>query len=221
MAEFPRIVVAGYGAWGAFEDNPAALILDGLKSRDCGNCEVVTRKVPVVTASLYDCVEKALLELQPDAWIGLGVAASATGIRAEMVACNWRHFDVPDSSGESVHLQSIIDDGPVAYNADFPNEETVAALKAAGIPAEFSFSAGAHMCNQMLYTSRHLIETHGLRALCGFLHVPQTPAHVAKQTSAEPMGASMSLAMMTDAVAIAVKLVSKVLANSRTEVQGA
>ena len=98
-----------------------------------------------------------------------------------------------------------MEEGPAAYNANFPNEEIVAALKASGIPAMVSYTAGTHMCNQMLYTSSHLMKLHGIQARCGFLHVPLTPGHVARQPASEDPQASMGLEMMTDAAVTALK----------------
>ena len=215
MPKHPTIVVAGYGTWALAEANPAELIVEELQRRDWPRCHLVTLKIPVATNELYDRIEKALLDHKPEAWIGLGVAPNSAFIRAEMVGVNWRHFSVPDASGVTTDLLSVIEGGPDAYNAKFPNKSVVEAIKAAKIPAVLSFSAGTHLCNQMLYTTRHLIEMHDLDALCGFLHVPQTPEHVAKQGPTETSAASMSVTMMTEAVVVSIDHVTSRLTASR------
>ena len=82
--------------------------------------------------------------------------------------------------------------GPDAYNATLPNEEIVDAINKAGIPAALSFHAGTHLCNQMLYTTAHLIRQSGMSTLNGFVHVPQTPANIAVKTHREAKVPSMS-----------------------------
>ena len=217
MADLPTIVVAGYGAWASAEVNPASQVLENLSRRDWANCRLITIEVPVVSGALYERVERALLEVKPAAWIGLGVntAADAAIIRAEKMAINWRHFNVPDNAGFRANMEPVVDAGPAAYSADFPNEAIVDALKVAGIPAAHSFHCGTHMCNQMLYTSRHIAEVHGLNTRCGFIHVPRTTEFVAKHSWPEdpsqpmvPEIPSMGLEMMSEAVAIAVDHVS-------------
>ncbi len=205
MANLQTVVVTGYGSWAMTEANPSAQILAGLNERSWEDCNLVTLEVPVVTDELYDRVEQALLTHKPMVWMSIGVAPGSPAIRAEMTGTNWRHFDVPDNAGARLSGVPVVDQGPAAYNANFPNHEIVAALKAAGIPATVSYTASTHMCNQMLYTSSHLIERHSLRTRCGFLHVPLTPEHVARQSPPEELQASMGLEMMTEAAAIALK----------------
>ena len=218
MGALPSIVVAGYGAWAAAEVNPASQILKGLRRRNWPRCQLVVIEIPVVSSELYGRIEKELLDLKPAAWIGLGIntAAVAAMIRAELVAINWRHFSVPDNAGYCADMETVLDQGPPAYNADLPNREIVAAMADAGIPATHSFSCGTHLCNQMLYTSRHLVETHGLSTVCGFLHIPRTPEFVAKRSGPDELTVamgleipSMGLDMMTEAVAIAVDRVAE------------
>ena len=214
MSERRSVVVTGYGAWEKTEANPAAQIVAGLKQRTWDDCNLVALEVPVVTGALYDWVEEALLTHRPAAWMGIGVAPGAAAIRAEMIGTNWRHFDVPDNAGVCLTATPVVEQGPAAYNADFPNQEIVAALKSAGIPAAISYSASTHLCNQMLYTSSHLIARHGLESRCGFLHVPLTPEHVARNSPPEELQASMALETMIDAAAIAVGQVISVMQSA-------
>ena len=211
MADSKKVVVTGYGAWEKTEANPSAQILGGLRQRTWADCELVALEVPVITAELHDWVEKTLLAQQPAVWMGIGVAPGSPAMRAEVIGTNWRHFDVPDNTGVSPQGEPVVDGGPAAYNADFPNKEIVAAWRAAGIPAVLSYSACTHMCNQMLYTSSHLIRKHALPTRCGFLHVPLTPEHVARHGSADTPEPSMSLELMTEAAVIALEQVISVM----------
>ena len=58
------------------------------------------------------------------------------------------------------------------------------AVKAANVPAELSLSAGTFLCNQVLYTALHHIETHRLETHAPVLSIcPPLPEQVATQRS--------------------------------------
>ena len=212
----PRILVAGYGAWAKAENNPAAQVVGELGKRSWTGCEVIGHVMAVNSDDLPASIDALLDAHRPDAWVGMGVSEAAI-IQTEMVGINWRHFDVPDSSGAQVDLSPVVAGGPVAYGATLPHAEMVAAVNAAGIPAAVSFHAGTHLCNQMLYTTAHAIQKRGLPTLTGFIHVPQTPGNVARMEGRKRQMASMSLAMTTDAIAICIDTLATVLTARQTE----
>ncbi|MES0884505.1 hypothetical protein [Roseibium sp. SCP14] len=216
MAENPTILVAGFGSWVTAPVNPAAMILKGLETRNWSDCSVTTLEVPVVTDELYERVEAALVGNRPDIWIGLGVSSSAAAITPEIVGVNWRHFSIPDATGATARMLPVIKNGPAAYNSDLPNEDFVSLLKEQGIPATLSFSAGTHLCNQMLYTARHVIDRNGLPTRSGFLHVPQSTENVAGFETGRDLPASMSLGLMTEAVAQCIEYAASRLLMSDT-----
>jgi len=81
-------------------------------------------------------------------------------------------------------------------------------LRKQGIPAKISSTASTYACNQIMYTSLHLIAEKKLPTRGGFIHVPCSPRHVAGLTYPFQEFPSMSVGLMTDAVrtAIAVTL---------------
>lgn len=208
MDETNTILVAGYGSWAKSAENPAEQVLTRLDENGLDSWRLIKLPVPVVTGELYDRVETTLLEHRPSFWVGLGVAAGAAGIRAEASGINWRAFEVPDNEGARPDGAWILEDGPAAYNSGLPNGDIVQTLRSAGIPAEVSYSAGTHMCNQMLYITNHLSASHGLGTRCGFIHLPLTPQHVAKHAPPEPLHPSMDLDTMTRAVTLALRQIT-------------
>lgn len=215
MSGSKTIIVAGYSAWAKTQTNPAMLVMHGVEAREWPDHTLIALEVPVRTHGLQNLIETTLREHRPDIWLGIGVAAGAPTLRLEMVGTNWRDFDVPDAAGVCMSREPVIEGGPAAYNATIPNAQIVEAIRAAGIPAIISYSAGSHMCNQMLYTTRHLSKQHGLATLCGFLHVPLTPAHVADdEVTPEPL-ASMALDMMIEGACIAVAQIVSVATTGR------
>jgi len=216
MVPLPTVVIAGYGSWAKAAVNPAAQVLKQLADRRWQQCRVVLLEVPVDSAELAATIEKKLLELQPAAWIGLGISSGASVIKPEMVGVNWLHFSVPDICGYTPSLQRIVNNGPCAYDATLPNNAIVDALNSASIPADLSFSAGTHMCNQMLYSTRYYVEKHQLSSLCGFIHIPQSAENVSHKPLDKQMP-SMPQTTMTNAVAIAVDVVCQQIVNSVTD----
>lgn len=199
------IVVAGYGAWAMTDMNPAAHAAREVARRRWVNARVIALEVSVDTDALHHTVDAALAEYEPDAWLGVGLAPSSTMIRAEMVGINWRHFDVADNRGVLKNCEPVTVDGPVAFDATAPNAEIVAAIRAAGIPAVLSFSAGTHLCNQMLYTTRYLADKRNLDVRCGFLHVPYASQQIARLAPGETQRASLPLETIVEATALAVE----------------
>lgn len=204
MANPRKVVVAGYGAWAMTATNPAAETLKLLRAQTWPDCDLVALEVPVRTDGLMDFVEEALITHKPEIWLGLGVAPEAMTIRMEAIGVNCRDFIVPDNEGVQHKGEAILEEGPAAFFSTLPSREIVEAMLKAGIPAELSYSAGTHLCNQMLYSSLHLIETHRLQTLSGFLHVPYTPEFVAEHLASEGIKPSLPLSVMAKAATVAV-----------------
>lgn len=68
----------------------------------------------------------------------------------------------------------IAPDGPDAYFTTLPVREIARRIGDMGIPAGLSLSAGAYVCNHVMYTCLHLARTKYPGMKCGFVHVPYT-----------------------------------------------
>ncbi len=204
MASPRKVVVAGYGAWAMTSTNPAAQTLELLRAQAWPDCDLVALEVPVRTEGLMGFVEDALATHKPEIWLGLGVAPEAMTIRMEAIGVNCRDFIVPDNEGVQLRGDAILEGGPAAYFSTLPSRGIVEAMLQAGIPAELSYSAGTHLCNQMLYSTLHLIEKHDLATRSGFLHVPYTPEFVAEHLASEGVQPSLPLSVMAKAATVAV-----------------
>lgn len=205
MSEQKTVIVAGYGAWAKADKNPASETAKLVAALDLGGHRVVHLEVPVRTEGLMAFLTDAIEEYAPDHWLGFGIAPGACGIRLEALGTNWRSFDVPDNDGLTLAHEATVSGGPTAYDATVPNGRIVKACRAQGIPAAISYSAGNHLCNQMLYTTRHLVETGVAQMTCGFMHLPLTPEMVAAEDAEKEMRPSMALETMVRAGGIAVQ----------------
>lgn len=198
-------MVAGFGSWAMSAVNPAAQVVSALKQQHQDNYDLRCVEVLVDSETLYGRIEKALQEYQPDIWIGVGVAVDSPAIRIEGVGINVRSFDVPDNSGLRLKPTSVVENAPLAYPSNLPNEKIVYNLRSSGIPAVLSFHAGTHLCNQMLYSVLHLSRKMGLDLISGFVHVPQSTDNVALSAGRESNCSSMSMPMMTQAIELTVE----------------
>jgi pyroglutamyl-peptidase len=64
----------------------------------------------------------------------------------------------------------ILESGPDAYFTTLPINKMVEAIKAKGVPAAVSLSAGAFLCNHVFYVAQSKFA--GTKVRSGFVHVP-------------------------------------------------
>jgi pyroglutamyl-peptidase len=132
-------------------------------------------------------------KLQPDVYLGVGLAAGRTALSLEAVALNladWGNADA-DADGVSVSRVPIAPDGPAALLTTLPAEPILAAWRDAGIPGYLSQTAGSYLCNFSFYTAARAASALGRPCQVGFLHVPLLPELVS-QPDRQP---SMSMAL--------------------------
>jgi len=202
----------GYDSFGSFDANPAWLVAQKLNSTKIENVELSGVPLPADFYKAPKVIEKLLLQHEPDIVIGMGVYPKEDAIRVEKVGINLMDYrwidalgsppeEVPDCSGNKPEQEPIITGGPVAYFASLPVEEIVQRIRAEGIPAHSSFTAGTHCCNLCLYTTLHTIAIQKLRTLGGYIHLPLLPSQAMTMHNMP----SLPLDVMVRAVKIAVE----------------
>ena len=75
-------------------------------------------------------------------------------------------------------------------------------MRKAGVPAQASLSAGAYVCNDLLYEVLHRLHRRGIAIPAGFVHVPFIPEQVLEKN--QP---SLPLEQITTALEAGVKAV--------------
>lgn len=203
----PTIVVAGYGSWPTAPNNPCAEVVEILKSKIFEDCDLRCYQMPVISDDLEKNIEAIMKEVEPDAWIGLGVAVRYTSIHVESIGLNKINLPVPDAVENMTGTKYAFTGAPLSYEATVPNERIVDELRHNGIPAITAFYAGTHLCNQMLYTTCHFAAKNKRRMLAGFLHLPQSTENILKDLDRIEPGPHMPFEMLVDAVTIAIECV--------------
>ena len=112
----------------------------------------------------------------------------------------------PDNAGVEPRNERINGNGRAAYFATLPVVSAVESLLDAGIPASVSNTAGTHLCNNALFSTRAYLERERLDTPMGFVHLPCTPEQAAEHardgdgTSGASVQPSLPLSMQVDAI---------------------
>ncbi len=199
-----RILLTGFEPFGESSINPSERLVNHLADMSIPGIELTTVILPVDTLRAPAALLDAVAAAKPEAVVCLGEAARRARVSIERVAVNLLDFAIPDNSGAKRQDQPVIPGGPDAYFATLPVRRLHAALLAADIPAELSLSAGAYLCNQVMYTLlHHLRESGQAHVPAGFIHLPLLPAQAAIFTG--PPAASMALETTARALEIVLR----------------
>ncbi|MGF1428217.1 pyroglutamyl-peptidase I [Kitasatospora sp. LaBMicrA B282] len=139
-----------------------------------------------VTAVRLSCVfglaaeqlRAAIAELDPALVLCVGVADGRPDLTVERIAVNLDDARIPDNAGRQPIDRPIEPTGPAAYFTTLPVKACVAAVRAAGLPASVSHTAGTFVCNHVFYRLMHLIATERPAVRGGFVHLPALPEQV-------------------------------------------
>lgn len=100
----------------------------------------------------------------------VGQAEGRGALSLERIAVNVQDARIPDNDGRQPRDRPVVKRGPAAYFSTLPTRKALAKLRAAGLPAEISESAGTFVCNSVFYGLMHALA--GRRPRAGFVHVP-------------------------------------------------
>ena len=167
-----RVVLTGFGRFEGVAVNPAeAGVLDaGLSLYTHPDLDLVVEILPVEFDRARRRVEELAGSLRPDLWVGFGVAVGSTAVRVERGASNLMDARVPDNAGVRPAGEPVHPGGRDVLASSLPVEAVVDALRAVGVDAEASGSAGTFVCNAVFYTALRALA--GAEARIGFVHLP-------------------------------------------------
>jgi pyroglutamyl-peptidase len=160
-----KVLLTGFEPFGTATSNPSGEIVKQISGDN-----IVTAILPVAYTQSAERLLSLIAQHNPDVVICLGQAEGRTSITPEKVAINLDDARLADNEGVVRNDVKIMDDGPDAYFSTLPLNIMVDAIKAQGIPAAISLSAGAFLCNHVFYVAQNKFAGTNVRS--GFVHVP-------------------------------------------------
>ena len=160
-----KILVTGFEPFATSSLNPSGEIVKALIGDD-----LVTAVLPVVFGQASAQLRELIDLHKPTAVLCLGQAEGRSEMTPERIAINLDDARIADNAGNQPLEQKIIANGPDGHFSTLPIEKMVAAMKAAGIPASISLSAGTFVCNHIFYVLQDYLKDSSIKS--GFMHVP-------------------------------------------------
>jgi pyroglutamyl-peptidase len=191
------ILLTGFEPFDGSDDNPSARVVERLASAPIPGVRLVTAVLPVAVGRAPQILLGLLNAHRPAAVLMLGEMRGSPCVRVERIAVNMLHASIPDNDGVVLDEEPIDPAGPAAYWATLPAQATCDAVRRAGVPCVCSFSAGAYLCNQVMYLALHWSATQSPKTKVGFLHLPSLPSQMHAVESPKP---TMNLAGSVKAV---------------------
>ena len=167
-----KLLITGFDPFGGETINPSWEAVKELPDR-IGDWQITKMEIPTVFGTAADKVIATAEDIHQDAILCIGQASGRAAVTPEVVAINLQEARITDNVGNQPVNIPVAEGGPAAYFATVPIREMVQAIQSHGIPAALSYSAGAFVCNDVLYRLLHHFDGTGTRV--GFIHVPYLP----------------------------------------------
>lgn len=206
-----HVLLTGFEPFDGDTVNPSGEVAKQLDGRVIGDRVVRSVILPVQHEAARAVVAPRLEAPGLVAVAHLGLAGGRARISLERVAVNVMDYRRPDAHGQVLRDVACAEGGPAAYFSTLPLREILAALTAEGIPAAISNTAGTYLCNDISYTTLHVLGRLGRSIPTGFIHLPFLPSMVTAHDLEEP---SMDLATMARAIEIVVARMPRVDAGA-------
>ena len=173
-----KILLTGFDPFGGESINPAWEAVKRVKAP--AGAELIRLEVPTVFGRSITTVLTSMRLHRPDVVVCVGQAAGRSEITPERVAINIADASIPDNEGNRPCDTPIYPDGENACFSTLPVKAMVEAIKAAGLPASLSNTAGTFVCNQLMYGLLYHISREFPGMGGGFIHVPCIPEQAAR-----------------------------------------
>ena len=185
----PTILLTGFEPFGGESVNPSWEIARALDGWTCEGRTVRAVRLPCAFGDTLRTLDEALATHRPELVVCLGQAGGRAEISIERAALNVDDARIPDNLGRQPVDAAVVAEGPAAYFSTLPIKAMARDVRAAGIEAAVSNTAGTFVCNHVFYALMHRLAT--LPALAqargGFVHVPYTPEQAAGRAGVPAM----------------------------------
>lgn len=166
------LLITGFDPFAGAEVNPSMEAVRRLPER-IGEYRLVKLEIPTVFGVAARRVLEQAQACHPQVILCVGQAGTRSAVTPERIGVNIRDARIADNAGNMPKGAFVAEDGPAAYFSTVPVEAMAQAICRAGLPGTVSNSAGAFVCNDVLYSLLH--HFHGSPTRVGFIHVPWLP----------------------------------------------
>lgn len=167
-----RLLITAFDPFGGSAVNPSQLAVERLPEV-VGDLQLKKLVIPTVFGKGAELALSAAEEWQPEVILCVGVAEGRGAVTPERIAVNIRDARIPDNAGNQPRGEFVVPEGPAAYFATVPVRRMADAICGKGIASTVSNSAGAFVCNDVMYSVLHRYA--GTATRVGFIHVPALP----------------------------------------------
>lgn len=199
-----KILVTGFDPFGGEKINPAIEAVKLLPDTIEG-AEIKKLEIPTEFDKSAEVVRQAIAEFHPDYVLDVGQAGGRAELTPEKVAINYDDGRIPDNNGFQPMNRTIHEDGQTAYFTQLPIKAMVQAIRAAGIPARVSTTAGTYVCNHIMYQVQYMRDKEFPNINAGFIHIP----YLTSQVVDKPGTPSMSLEEIVKGLNAAIEAIVK------------
>ena len=177
-----RVLLTGFEPFGGATVNPSWTAASLAAAEPPAGVRAEAVLLPCVFGDSVAALRAAVLRTRPDLVLCVGQAGGRPDVTVERIAVNLDDAPIPDNAGRRPVDEPVVPGGPAAYFGSLPLKACVAAVRAAGLPASVSQTAGTFVCNHVFYGLMHLIATELPDLRGGFVHIPFAPEQVADQS---------------------------------------
>lgn len=197
-----KLLLTGFEPFDRQPINVSQRVVETLAETGIEGVTLETAVLPVDRFEGPDKLIRTVIKTQPAAVICLGQADGRSAISIERVAINLLDFSIADNGGNLERNKQIQREAHDAYFASLPVLAMVQAVRAGGVPAEQSLSAGTFLCNQVMFELLYYLNRHQLPIRAGFIHLPLLPEQAASRERPLP---SLPLDILCRGITLAVQ----------------
>ncbi|MCM3610531.1 pyroglutamyl-peptidase I [Planococcus sp. MERTA32b] len=166
-----KLLLTGFEPFLNFSVNPTLRVVEELDNAIVGEYQVMGRILPVDFTKAGSQLIGLIEEIEPDAVVSLGLAAGRFKMTPERIAVNIKDGPV-DNEGNQPVDDPIKRNGPAGYLSTLPIRHMISRMIEEGLPADISNTAGAYLCNNVMYEALHYMDIHKKDVPSGFIHMP-------------------------------------------------
>jgi pyroglutamyl-peptidase len=179
----PCVLLTGFDPFGGEAVNPSWEAVRQLHGEVLRGHRVEALQLPTCFGLSLKTLRAALRRHRPALVICVGQAGGRAQLSLERIAINVDDARIADNAGRQPVDVPVVRGARAAYFSTLPIKAQLLALRAAGLPAEISQTAGTFVCNHVFYGLMHALRG-SPRTRGGFVHIPYLPEQAARHAGA-------------------------------------